>query len=207
MQSLMETELVVADMFMPETLWSLHFIQEQGYKTECVGLYQDNISTQLLIKNGQMLSGKKTKHIKAKFFFIKDRVNEGEIKVIDCPAEGMWADIMTKLLQGMVFSTMRLELMNCPVNYEDPPEMAENGRAKKETGILRTGETKQTQPSTKMVTWKRVIAMPFRTPQECVGKCEGCSSGVVMDRRLGRSVHPQARILSRNSIDVWRGKD
>jgi hypothetical protein len=169
-QSLMETELVVADMFMPEMLWSLHFIQEQGYKVECMGLYQDNISTQLLVKNGQMLSGKKTKHIKAKFFFIKNRVNEGEINVIDCPAKGMWADVMTKPLQGMAFRTMRLELMNCLVNYEDPPEMVEDGGANKEMGIQRTGETKQTQPSTKTVTRKRVIAMPFRTLQECVGK-------------------------------------
>jgi hypothetical protein len=128
------TELVVADMFMPEMLWSLHFIQEQGYETECVGLYQDNISTQLLIKNGQMSSRQKTKHIKAKFFFIKDRVNEGEIKVIDCTAEGMWADAMTKPLQGMAFRTMRLKLMNCLVNCEDPPEMAEDGGEKKKDG-------------------------------------------------------------------------
>ncbi len=54
-----ETELVMADMFMPEMLWSLHFIQAQGYKTEWVGLYQDNISTQLLIKNGRMSSGRR----------------------------------------------------------------------------------------------------------------------------------------------------
>jgi hypothetical protein len=40
-----ETELLTADMFMPEMLWSLHFIQAQGYEAECVGLYQDNIST------------------------------------------------------------------------------------------------------------------------------------------------------------------
>jgi len=39
-----ETELLTADMFMPEMLWSLHFIQAQGYEAECVGLYQDNIS-------------------------------------------------------------------------------------------------------------------------------------------------------------------
>jgi hypothetical protein len=172
-----------------------------------MGLYQDNISTQLLIKNGQMSSGKKTKHIKTKFFFIKDRVNEGEIKAINCPAEGMWADVMTKLLQGIAFRTMRLELIHCPVNYKDPPEMAEDGGAKKETGIRRIGETKQTQPSAKTVTWKRVIAMPFRTPQDCVGKSEGYLSRVVMDRRLGRSTHHRARILSRNSMDVWRGKD
>jgi hypothetical protein len=85
-RSLTETELATADMYMPEMLWSLYFPQSQGYKPECVGLYQDNISTQLLIKNGQFSSGKKTKHIKAKFFFIKDWVDDGEIKVIDCPA-------------------------------------------------------------------------------------------------------------------------
>ena len=120
-----ETELVTADMFMPEMLWSLHFIQAQGYNAECVGLYQDNISTQLLIKNGKMSSGKKTKHIKTKFFFIKDRVDDGEIKVVDCPTEEMWADIMTKLLQGTAFRLMRAKLMNCDVNYEDPPEEEE----------------------------------------------------------------------------------
>jgi hypothetical protein len=84
-----EMELFTVDMFMLEMLGSLHFMQAQGYEVECVGLYQDNISTQLLIKNGKMSSGKKTKHTKAKFFFIKDRVDDGEIKVINCPTEEM----------------------------------------------------------------------------------------------------------------------
>ncbi len=98
-----ESELIMADMYMPEMLWLVHFIQAQGYEAECIGVYQDNISTQLLIKNGLMSSEKKTKHIKAKFFFIKDRVNEGEIRVIDCLGEEMWADVLTKPLQGMAF--------------------------------------------------------------------------------------------------------
>jgi hypothetical protein len=146
-------------MYMPKMLWSLHFIQSQGYEAECVGLYQDNISTQLLIKNGKMSCGKKTKHIKAKFFLIKDRVDDGEIKVIDCPTEVMWADIMTKPLQGTAFRVMRAELMNCPVNYEDPTEE----EAK---------ETKRTQPisALKTVTWKSDVASPFKTPKECVGQ-------------------------------------
>jgi hypothetical protein len=50
-----------------------------------------------------MSSEKKTKHIKAKFYFIKDRVNEGEIRVMDCLGEEMWADVLTKPLQGMAF--------------------------------------------------------------------------------------------------------
>ena len=84
-----EMELLTADMYMPAMLWSLHFIQSQGYEAECVGIPR-HISTQLLIKNGKMSSGKKTKHIKAKFFTIKDRVDDGEIKVIDCPTDNSW---------------------------------------------------------------------------------------------------------------------
>jgi hypothetical protein len=47
-----KTELLTSDMYMPEMIWLLYFIWSQGYEPECVGLYQDNISTQLLIKNG-----------------------------------------------------------------------------------------------------------------------------------------------------------
>jgi hypothetical protein len=44
------------------------------------------------------MSGKHTKHINAKFFFIKDKVDDGEIKVLNCPAHKMRADVMTKPL-------------------------------------------------------------------------------------------------------------
>ena len=83
-----------------------------------MGLYQDNISTQLLINNGTFSSEKKTKHVKAKFFFIKDRVDNGEIEVIDCPLEEIWASILTEMFQGMAFWTMGAQLMNCTINYE-----------------------------------------------------------------------------------------
>ena len=181
-----ETELVTADMFMPEMLWSLHFIQAQGYEVECVGLYQDNISTQLLIKNGKMSSGKKTKHIKAKFFFVKDRVDDGEIKVIDCPTEEMWADVMTKPLQGSAFRAMRAELMNCDVNYEDPND----------------DDTVSSTSSPKTVSWKKDIASPFKTPQECVGQNKNLLSKRKMDRRSGRTEHPRG--MHRRGVGVAR---
>jgi hypothetical protein len=153
-----ETELVTADMFMPEMLWSLHFMQAQGYEVECVGLYQDNISTQLLIKNG-------------KYFFIKDRVDEGEIKVIDCPTEEMWADVMTKPLQGTTFRVMRAELMNCPVHYEDPTEGPDGSPIR----------------GPKTVTWKATV---FKTPQECVGQNRNNKVLNTTDRQAGRTKHP-----------------
>ncbi len=163
-----ETELVMADMFMPEMLWSLHYMREQGYKAECVGLYQDNISTQLLIKNGRMSSGKKTKHIKAKFFFIKDRVGDGEIRVMDCPTEEMWADVMTKPLQGTAFRIMRAELMNCDVNYEDPPKEDSLGPV----------------PALKTVSWKKDVASYFKAPQECVGQRRNPPAKGKADRQM-----------------------
>jgi hypothetical protein len=152
-----ETELVASDMYMPEMLWSLYFIQAQGYESECVGLYQDNISKQLLIKNGKFSSGRKTKHIKAKFFFIKDRIDSGEIKVTDCPAEQMWADVLSKLLQGIAYRTMRAELMNCPVTYEEE----ENPDAPEPKRTVALGW--------KTVTCKSRKPAPTKAPQECVG--------------------------------------
>lgn len=48
-----ETELYAADMFMPEMLWSLRFIQAQGYETEWVGLYQEITSARsCLLRTG-----------------------------------------------------------------------------------------------------------------------------------------------------------
>ncbi len=67
-----ESELVGAFMYMLEMLWLLYFIQSQGYNVETI---------ELLMKNGWFLSRKRTKHIKAKFFFIKDRIDSGEIRV------------------------------------------------------------------------------------------------------------------------------
>ena len=147
-----------------------------------------------------MSSGKKTKHIKAKFFFIKDRVDDGEIKVIDCPTEEMWADVMTKPLQGTAFRVMRAELMNCDVNYEDPQEKEESGPV----------------ASPKTVSWKSVISTTFKTPQECVGQNGNRKGKPMMDRQLRNSCHVskvtrgtmgRARLASaRGAVGVSRGK-
>ena len=35
--------------------------------------------------DGKFSSSRKTKHIKAKFFLIKDKVDSEEVKIMDCP--------------------------------------------------------------------------------------------------------------------------
>ena len=74
-----ETKLVLVDAYMTEVLWYLYFIQAQGYGVKYAEIHQDNVSAQMLETNGKFSSSGKTKHIKAKFFFIKDKVDSKEV--------------------------------------------------------------------------------------------------------------------------------
>ena len=102
---------------MPEVLWSLYFIQAQGYGLKHAEVHQDNFSAQMLETNEKFSSSRKTKHIKAKFFFIKDKVDSEEVNIVDCPVGVMWAYVLTKPLQGTAFRKMRDQLMNCAMDY------------------------------------------------------------------------------------------
>ncbi len=105
-----------------DILWTRQFLEAQGYTIQTNVVYQDNMSTLSLAKNGYVSSSKRTKHIKAKYFFVRHFHNSGEIDLQYCPTEQMWADVLTKPLQGSKFRLMRAFLMNCPLEYhEDPP--------------------------------------------------------------------------------------
>ncbi len=91
--------------------------------------------------------------------------------------------------------------MNCPVIYKDPPKEQAVEDTRKETGIHEKARKKLTGLKSKTVTWKRVVKMPFRTPQECVGKSWNNRIAGETDKCLGRTVHPQGqfRILQRQT--------
>ena len=95
-----EGGLVGIDEALPCSLWCRYFIEGQGYTVEQNILYQDNKSTILLAKNGQWSSSKKLKHIKSRYFFIKDNIDKGEVQVKYKPTKRMWSDILTKPKQG-----------------------------------------------------------------------------------------------------------
>jgi hypothetical protein len=78
-------------------------MQEQGYDLDASLLYQDNMSAMLLETNGNASSSKQTKHIKVKYFFVKDKIDYGKVVVEHCPTEQNWTDINTKPKQGLVF--------------------------------------------------------------------------------------------------------
>lgn len=104
---------------MGDILWTRHFLEAQGYDIQTNVVYQDNMSTLSLAKNGYVSSSKRTKHIKAKYFFVRHFHDTGELNLQYCPTEGMWADVLTKPLQGAKFRLMRAFLMNCPIDYHE----------------------------------------------------------------------------------------
>lgn len=73
----------------------------------------------LLETNGKMSSSKRTKHIKSKYFFVKDRVDDGEVIIHHKPTTEMWIDINTKPKQGRPFRVDRSFIMNCPIDLPD----------------------------------------------------------------------------------------
>ena len=114
-----ETEVVGADDFMPAVCWTRYFMDAQGYPIKDNVLYQDNMSSMLLEKNGKASSSKRTKHINIRYFFITDRISKGEVTVKWCPTGDMIGDYATKPLQGALFRKFRDQIMGV-VPAQDP---------------------------------------------------------------------------------------
>jgi hypothetical protein len=102
-----EAELVGVDDGMPHIVWTRKFMEAQGYTISDNVVFQDNRSAMLLEKNGRSSSGRQTWHIDIRYFFVADRVKNGELRIEYCPTNDMLADFFTKPLQGSKFCTFR----------------------------------------------------------------------------------------------------
>ena len=67
-------ELIALDDALPLILWCLYFIEAQGYSVEQNIGFEDNQSTMRLAVNESLSSSKRTKHIKARYYFIEDKL-------------------------------------------------------------------------------------------------------------------------------------
>ncbi len=72
-----------------------------------------------LEKNGRVSSSKRTKHIKVKYFCIKNYYNAKEIDLRYCPTGKMWADVLMRPLQGQLFRDIQAFLQNCSRDYDN----------------------------------------------------------------------------------------
>jgi hypothetical protein len=80
-----ESELLGVNDMMPIICRTCYFLLSQGYRIIENLLLQDNKSSILLEQNGRASSGKRTRHINIRYFFITDRVHMKEISIDWCP--------------------------------------------------------------------------------------------------------------------------
>jgi hypothetical protein len=111
-----ESEVIGVHDVLPQTIWTNNFLKEQGVEVKDTLVYQDNMSSMLLEKNGRSSSSKRTRHMNIRFFFVKDRVASKEIRIEYCPTKEMVADFFTKPLQGSQFYKLRDIIMNIDPN-------------------------------------------------------------------------------------------
>jgi hypothetical protein len=121
-----ESELLAVDDALPTIQWTKSFMHDQGYDLKTY-LIEDNRSTMLLMKNGKMSSGKRTKHFDIRYFYVKDLIDRGVINVSHCMSEDMIADFFTKPLQGKRFDKFRDVILNVKSNRH-------NNRAQERVG-------------------------------------------------------------------------
>jgi hypothetical protein len=107
-----EAELVPVgvDDVLLQALWTKYFMEARGYGVTTI-LNQDNQSTIKLSDNGKASSGKGTRHINIRYFFITDRIARKEVAIQYCPTKEMVADYFTKPLQGILFYKFRDQIM------------------------------------------------------------------------------------------------
>ena len=106
-----EAELVGVYDGMIELLWVKYFLEAQGYVSYPTVLWQDNKSAILLEKNGKRSSGKRTKHINVRYYFVHDKWKRKELDIKFCPTEDMVGDFFTKPLQGAGFIKFRNKVL------------------------------------------------------------------------------------------------
>ena len=112
-KSTAEAEYMALDETSAEALWLRGFIIELGFAAtlgpDCaVTLYEDNAAC--IVMAVDPVISEATKHIAVRYFALRDRIEEGLVKVVHCPTSLMVADILTKPLRRSVFELLRVKL-------------------------------------------------------------------------------------------------
>jgi hypothetical protein len=113
-----EAELVAFSDMCSNVIWCRDFLTNQGYNMPPARVYQDNQSAIALEEKGTS-SSERTRHVHIRHFWVRDRIESGDIQVAYLPTDLMIADILTKPLQGDKFIEMRNQLLNwknVPIN-------------------------------------------------------------------------------------------
>ena len=68
-----------------------NFLIAQGYSTDPMIIYQDNLSCMALVERGRS-AAERTRHIDIRYFWVKERVNTGEVTIRHMRTTEMYAN-------------------------------------------------------------------------------------------------------------------
>lgn len=94
-----EAEIVALSDAQVYVIWLREMLECMGYKQPPTVIYEDNKSA-LTILEEPYNHRKETRHINTRYFFIKDRVKNNEVKLLHISTDNMLADMFTKPLDG-----------------------------------------------------------------------------------------------------------
>lgn len=97
-----EAELIALSDSANQGLYMRSFLMSQGYNVGPVVIYQDNTSCMALVERGRS-GAERTRHISIRYFWVKERVEKGEVIIIHKGTKDMYANVLTKPLQGAQF--------------------------------------------------------------------------------------------------------
>ena len=91
-----------------------NIVKCQGIAVRQLIIEQDNQSTLAMIVTGRA-TGPTSRHINIRYFWLNDRIAQGDISMRYMPTEEMPADLLTKHKDGKSFYKHRQALLNLPL--------------------------------------------------------------------------------------------
>jgi hypothetical protein len=114
-----EAELIAQNRVGDMIEWAREFLDELGYPQGKVHMCVDSTCAMQMIKQGTG-SFKRTKHIKVRFFWLKELIDQGQIELIYVHTDELVADILTKPVTGWKFQYLLYKLLGwCSSKLEE----------------------------------------------------------------------------------------
>jgi histone deacetylase 1/2 len=101
-QSSGEAELIAVNTVGNLVEWARQLMEELGFPQRSIVIYQDSECSLKMLKKGTG-SFKRAKHIKIRYFWLKDLIDAGAVVMKYLPTTDMIADIFTKAISGAQF--------------------------------------------------------------------------------------------------------
>jgi hypothetical protein len=107
----MEAEYIALTDAVKEGIWLKKLEKELGNEDTILTIYEDNQSAIKTANN--KIHNDRSKHIDVRYHFIREHIENGNLKLIYCPTEFMVADILTKPLGKTAHERLRRAMGLC----------------------------------------------------------------------------------------------